>query len=208
MLRVMTRGLSYCRALVSCAAIGVCTFYGAGSVADPSEVSPIYGITMPAGYRDWAVVAVSHIPEDGPNRLKAILGNPAAIKAYRDGTVPFPDGAMLAKIEWSAEQHPEQPNKTLGEPSAFVPGELRQIGFMVKDSKKYASTGGWGYGEFKDGKPEERAGASAVDPPEQAPRQASMSNGGPCGSSERRSRLSSIRSNGRIWLPRALRSSR
>ena len=154
----MHTALKYLGALSSCAAvltIGVAS--ATDSAAQTTSASPVYGVTLPADYRDWQLVAVSHVPDAGPNRLKAILGNPAAIKAMKAGTLPLPDGAMLAKVEWHAEQHPEQSERVLGEPNAFFPGERIQLGIMVKDSKKYASTGGWGYGEFVDGKALDKA---------------------------------------------------
>ncbi len=129
----------------------------ANSGSGANSPSPIYGVTIPAGYRDWQLVSVAHIPDAGPNRLKAILGNPIAIKAFREGKLPFPDGAILAKLEWHTAQHPDQNNRVLGEPNAFIPGDPLEVGFMVKDAKKYPSTGGWGYGEFVAGKPLDKA---------------------------------------------------
>jgi hypothetical protein len=72
------------------------------------------------------------------------------VKAYRDGTLPFPDGAILAKLAWKHVLSVEFP-------AAFVPGAATTIQIMVKDSKKYASTGGWGFGRFIDGKPVDEA---------------------------------------------------
>jgi hypothetical protein len=153
-----TTALKTVSALTSCAAVlSVGMVFASNSAAQTADASPIYGVTLPAGYRDWQMVAVSHVPDAGPNRLKAILGNPAAIKALKDGTLPLPDGAILAKVEWHAEQHPELSDRVLGEPNAFIPGARLELGVMVKDSKKYASTGGWGYGEFVDGKPLDKA---------------------------------------------------
>jgi hypothetical protein len=94
------------------------------------------------GYEDWQTIAVSHNGE----KLAIILGNPAMIGAYKAGTPgngkPFPDGARMAKIHWTAKKNEEQP----GEP--FVPGALHDVDFMVKDSKKFADSGGWGYAQF------------------------------------------------------------
>jgi hypothetical protein len=84
------------------------------------------------------------------NELRGILGNEITVKAYRDGTLPFPDGAMFAKLAWKRVQSPEFTN-------AFVPGQATTVQIMVKDSKKYASTGGWGFGRFTDGKPVDQA---------------------------------------------------
>jgi len=153
-----TTALKYLSALSSCGAIlTIGIVLASDCAAQPSDASPVYGITLPAGYRDWQLVAVSHVPDAGPNRLKAILGNPVAINAMKAGTLPLPDGAVLAKVEWHAEQHPEQSDRVLGEPNTFLPGARIELGVMVKDSKRFASTGGWGYGEFVDGKPLDKA---------------------------------------------------
>jgi len=119
--------------------------------AEPAgkAVSPIFGISIPEGYRSWTLIAVSH-RTDNKDELRAILGNPAAVKALRKGTLPLPDGAMLAKLAWKREPMPEFQG-------AFKPGASPRLEFMVKNSKKYASTGGWGFARFIDGKPADEA---------------------------------------------------
>jgi hypothetical protein len=89
--------------------------------------------------------------------IRAILGNDTAIKAYREGKLPFPEGTIIARIAWSYDAS-EENNKTFGRAQSFVAGHAKNgIQFMVKDSKKYAETGGWGYAHFNDGKPAETA---------------------------------------------------
>jgi len=143
--------------LVRAVAAAACLTYVTHPLADEASsstsTSPIFGIGIPEGYREWQLVAVAHVTEPGPDRLKAILGNPLAIKAMREGTRPLPDGAILTKMAWRAEQHPEELNRTLGEPRAYLPGEPLALQIMVKDSIRYASTGGWGYAEFVNGQP-------------------------------------------------------
>jgi Cytochrome P460 len=113
------------------------------------DSSPIFGVRIPAGYRQWELIAPSH--EAGNfNELRGILGNAIAMKAYREGTLPFPDGAMLAKLAWKQEPSTEFPG-------AFVPGHATTVQIMVKDSTRYASTGGWGFGRFVDGRAVDRA---------------------------------------------------
>jgi hypothetical protein len=143
----------------------------ADEAASPS-VSPIYGITIPVGYRDWKLISVARV--GAPlNDLRAKLGNDLAIKAYRERKVPFPDGAIIARLAWkqvTSEENnnairlrsgtetrlsPEQVQKLLDE--SFVAGPPTNIQFMVKDSKKYAATGGWGFAQFDDGKPADEA---------------------------------------------------
>src|SRR3984893_5860600 len=94
------------------------------------------------GYEDWPTVAVSQTGET----IEVILGNPVMIKAYRAGVPgngkPFPDGAKMAKIHWKAKKSAEAPDPTT------VPDTLHDIDFMVKDGKRFANTGGWGYAQF------------------------------------------------------------
>jgi hypothetical protein len=80
------------------------------------------------------------------------LGNDVAIEAYRKGKVPFPDGTIIARLAWSYVPS-EENNKAFGRAQSFVAGAATNAQFMVKDSKKYATTGGWGFAQFKDGKP-------------------------------------------------------
>ena len=111
--------------------------------------SPIYGVTIPDDYRQWQLIAPAQ--EAAPlDELRAVLGNAIAIRAYREGTLPFPDGTVLAKLAWKHVPSPEF------EP-ASIPGAATTVQFMVKDSKKYAATGGWGFGRFIDGKPADEA---------------------------------------------------
>jgi len=111
--------------------------------AHAQSASPIFGVTIPEGYRQWELVGVAH-ETDPLNELRAILGNPVALKTYRAGALPFPDGTILAKLAWKHVQSTESP-------AAFVPGAATTVQIMVKDSKRYASTGGWGFGRFIGG---------------------------------------------------------
>ncbi len=116
--------------------------------ADGEEASPIFGVTIPTGYRQWELVSVAH--EAGLDELRGILGNEISMKAYREGTLPFPDGAILVKLAYKHAQSTEFKG-------AFIPGAPTTVQIMVKDSKKYAATGGWGFGRFIDGKPVDEA---------------------------------------------------
>ena len=118
--------------------------------------APVFVTTIPSGYRDWRLVSVAR--EEGElDDIRAILGNDTAIKAYREGQLPFPEGAIIARLAWSYDAS-EENNKTFGRAQSFVAGHPKNgVQFMVKDSKKYAATGGWGYAHFDDGKPAETA---------------------------------------------------
>jgi Cytochrome P460 len=122
---------------------------------EDNAASPIYGVTIPVGYRDWQLISVTH--EEGSfNQLRAQLGNDIAIKAYCEGKLPFPDGAIIVALHWNRVPSDED-NKVFGRDQAFVAGSPVNMQVMVKDSKKYAATGGWGFGHFKDGKPSDEA---------------------------------------------------
>ena len=145
-------------------AVAVATLAGVIAYAAPTpgqadgEAAPIFVTKIPSGYRDWRLISVAH-EEGSLNDIRAILGNDKAIKAYREGKLPFPDGAIIARIAWSYVPS-EENNKVFGRPQSFVPGSATDwyLQFMVRDSKKYAATGGWGFAQFnKDGKPANEA---------------------------------------------------
>ena len=95
------------------------------------------------GYEDWPVIAIS----ENSGKIAVILGNSVAIDAYKAGVPgngqPFPDGAKMAKIHWIPKKQETYP----GEP--MVPGTQHDADFMVKDSKRFADSGGWGWGAFE-----------------------------------------------------------
>ena len=95
------------------------------------------------GYETWQVIAISQNGGD----IAVIMGNSAMIDAYKDGVPdngkPFPDGARMAKIHWIPKEQETAP----GQP--MVPGTHHDVDFMVKDSKRFADSGGWGYAEFE-----------------------------------------------------------
>ncbi len=122
---------------------------------DDDQVAPIFGIKTPPGYRDWPVVSVAH-EEGSLNDLRAVLGNEIATKAYREGKLPFPDGTIIARLAWTYVPS-EENNKVFGRQQSFVAGPPTNAQFMIKDSKKYAATGGWGFAQFKNGKVDEKA---------------------------------------------------
>jgi hypothetical protein len=168
MLHPTARALKCYGAFGSCATIALCTAYVASSAAQSSQdgqppdgnASPIYGVTIPAGYRDWKLISVGRLKTDKLDQLRAQLGNDIAIKALKEGKLPFPDGAMIAALHWTYT--PSEANDKVLAPAfpgaqSFVPGSAVNVQFMIKDSKKYAATGGWGFADFKSGKPGDKA---------------------------------------------------
>lgn len=112
------------------------------AAATPSA-SPIYGVTIPAGYRKWQLIAPAE--EAAPlDELRVVLGNPEAMAAIERSAKRFPDGAVLVKLAYKRKPSPDF------EP-ATIPGQPTTVQVMVKDSRRYASTGGWGFGRFVDG---------------------------------------------------------
>jgi len=114
--------------------------------------APIFVTEIPPGYRDFRLISLSH--EAGNLKsLGAVLGNDVAIEAYREGTLPYPDGTIIAALHYTHSPS-EENNRIFGQAQSFVPGSPTNIQFMIKDSTKYAETGGWGFGSFSPaGKP-------------------------------------------------------
>jgi hypothetical protein len=130
---------------------GFAVYVARASEHADSQATPVFDVKIPAGYRDWKLISVAH--EAGNNNdLRAVLGNEAAIKAYREAKLPFPDGAIIARLAWVYTSS-EENNKVFGREQSFVAGAPINVQFMVKDSKKYPATGGWGFAQFNDGKP-------------------------------------------------------
>jgi hypothetical protein len=137
-------------AIVTLAVTAVFVALASGHAEENS--APVFVKEIPSGYRDWKLISVAH--EEGTlNDIRAILGNDVAVQAYREGKLPFPDGAIIARLAW--EYLPsEENNKVFGRRQSFVAGHpTNGVQFMVKDSKKYAATGGWGFAHFDEGKP-------------------------------------------------------
>ncbi len=150
--------------------VGMIAFMASASGQTDGEATPIYGVRLPAGYRDWPLISVATVGAPVSD-MRAKLGNGVVMKAYRSGTLPFPDGTIIARLAWkqttseennralgpAAEKQlgPEGAQKLLSE--SFVAGPALNVQFMVKDSKKYASTGGWGFAQFDDGRPADEA---------------------------------------------------
>jgi hypothetical protein len=144
-MRAVSRALGV---LSSCAAVAVIAFVAnsaAQSAKDKYTVQVPGGLAFSEfrGYESWPTIAISQQDKV----IAVILGNPAMIEAYQAGIPgngkPFPDGAKMAKVHWTpkkAEAYPGNPT---------VPGAQHDVDFMVKDSKRFADSGGWGYGAFE-----------------------------------------------------------
>lgn len=112
------------------------------------------GIEMPSGYKDWRVISVSQRTDN--NTVRVILGNDVAITAARrNQTNPWPKGSIIGKVVWKATTNAHWEK-------AVAPGDLVHAEFMIKDTAKYASTGGWGYARWKGMEQQRPHGADAV----------------------------------------------
>jgi hypothetical protein len=149
------RRQSPARIMAAIASIAALVVYIATAFSQSfGDAAPIYGIEIPSGFPDWHLISVKRLTgkqltgNGGELRqLRAQLGNDLAIKAYRDGTLPFPDGAIIAALHWN-EKSSDSDNEALsagfptsGLQSSFA-GEAVNVQFMVKDAKKYAASGG------------------------------------------------------------------
>jgi hypothetical protein len=161
------RGIAVLLAAVA-AVVGIVAYIAPASGQTDEKVAPIFLDKIPSGYRDLRLISVAH-EEGNLNSLGAILGNDVAIKAYREGKLPFPDGTLIAALHWRHAPS-EENNNVFGRSQSFVAGPTTNVQFMVKDSKKYAATGGWGFGHFneRDGKPAEVAVLKTCFPCHQA----------------------------------------
>src|SRR5262252_9246099 len=122
--------------------------FAAAMLAGAVGASPAFVTAVPPGYRDWRLISVAH--EEGDlHSFAAVLGNDVAIKAYREGQPSFPDGTIIAALHYRHVPSAEN-NKVFGRDQSFVAGSPTNMQFMVKDSKKYAATGGWGFGHFNN----------------------------------------------------------
>ena len=86
--------------LVAVAAVVAVVASSSVSGHTDEAASPIYGVTIPPGYRDWKMIAVAQLKTDKVDQLRAQLGNEIAVKAYTEGTRPFPDGAIIVALHW------------------------------------------------------------------------------------------------------------
>ena len=139
--------MKYVGALGSCAAVALSIAFVTNSPAQSTKDK--YTVAVPGGlafsefrgYEDWQTISISR----NEKVVASILGNPAMIDAYRAGFPangkPVPDGAKMAKIHWIPKQNAFFPDAT-------VPGTLLNVDFMVKDGKRFADSGGWGYAVF------------------------------------------------------------
>ena len=143
--RLLVPGITAVTTLAGCVVLGLLAASGNAQ----SHVSPVYGVAIPDGYRSWELLAPA-LEGEPLNELRAVVGNSTALQAYRSGTALFPDGTVLVKLAWKRVASPDFE-------AAAIPGPVTTVQVMVKDSKRYAKTGGWGFGRFVEGRPVDKA---------------------------------------------------
>ena len=136
--------------VVASLAVSVLAVLGGAAISAQDTGQAKYTVRVPnglafsefKGYESWQTVAISH----NEKVMAVILANPVMIKAYQSGIPangkPFPDGSQMAKVHWNPKKHQHFPDTT-------VPGTQADVDFMVKDSKRFADSGGWGWAVFK-----------------------------------------------------------
>ena len=142
--------------LALAAGLSITAAVHAQSTPQQSNASPIYGVTLPEGYRNWRVVSIAQL-RGKLTQLRVQLANDIAFKAFQDGTRPFPDGSIVAALHWTNEESEENDDafKAVNfDLQSSTAGKPVNVQFMVKDSKKYPDSAGWGFADFKDGKPQ------------------------------------------------------
>jgi hypothetical protein len=132
--------------LAAAAVAGAIAFKAPVTGYAKDDGNPVWVTKIPDGYRDWQLISVAH-EEGNLHSFAAMLGNDTAMKAFRDGKLPYPDGTIIAALHYGHVAS-EENDKVFGDQQSFVPGPPTNTQFMIKDSKKYAATGGWGFGHF------------------------------------------------------------
>jgi Cytochrome P460 len=147
-------------ALAVLAVLGATVIYAQDHSQDKYSLKSPSGIAFSdfRGYEDWSVVSSARTDEV----LKVIVANPTMIKAYKSGIPgngqPFPDGSMIAKLQWKPKKSTEAPFVV------DVPDVFKQAFLMEKDSKRFAKSGGWGYAVFNYDAPSDEFSADATSP--------------------------------------------
>ena len=140
--------------LIGLALAGVVAYVARSAAEAPAAVTSL--AKVPAGYRDWKFISIAR--EDAPiDDIRVIVGNDTAIGAYRAGRQPFPEGTIIARLAYAYDESQEN-NAAFGRSQSHVAGHPKNgLQFMLKDSKVYPRTGGWGFAQFNDGKPVDEA---------------------------------------------------
>ena len=145
-----SKTISFAAIVVTVLAVSMLAVLGGRAVSAQDAGQAKYSVRVPKGlafsefrgYEGWQTISISH----SEKLIAVILGNPEMINAYKSGIPgngqPFPDGSKMAKIHWNPKKHETFTTTT-------VSGSLHDVDFMVKDAKRFADSGGWGWAAFK-----------------------------------------------------------
>jgi len=115
--------------------------------AQANQITPPL-IKLPNNYRRWQLISVAH--EEGDlHDLRGILANDVAARAFRNNATEFPNGSKIVRLAWQYSSSAEN-NRAFGREQSFVAGAPTNIQLMVRDTRRYAATGGWGYAQFAE----------------------------------------------------------
>jgi hypothetical protein len=154
-----TRTRSRAALLLPILPLAVLAFGAAGSRSALPQ-SDAQTAPLPSDYRQWQVVSVAHEAGD-LNDIRVILANPIALAAFRSGKRPFPDGSMIARLAWTLVPS-DRNNAIFGREQSFVAGAPTNVQIEVKNARMFAGTGGWGYAQFRNGRPDPKAQPSTT----------------------------------------------
>jgi hypothetical protein len=116
--------------LSTCGLLVATLVFGISAIAIKDRGSPVYGVKLPKGYRDWKLISVAH--EAGKNNdIRAILGNDIAVNAFRAGKRPFPDGAIIVRLAWRYDSSPRN-DSVFPAPQSFVAGPPTNVQVSAK----------------------------------------------------------------------------
>jgi hypothetical protein len=119
------------------------------SLGAVSTISAGDDVPFPNGLRDWFVVNSMIVTKDSPisdqiGGMHIIYVNAKGLPTLKaGGPFPYPDGTVFAD-----DVHEFSVND-----GSYVEGHKKAVTVMVKDAKKYATTGGWGFQVWAGGDP-------------------------------------------------------
>lgn len=107
-------------------------------VATPKTPVSLNGIPYSSDYKNWKIISITDKFDGGSMRI--VYGNDIMVTAIKNRQLPFPDGARIVKVVWGKQTEDAEGN--------VLPGNFQNAQFMIKDSKKYSATEGWGFAKF------------------------------------------------------------
>jgi Cytochrome P460 len=151
--------LAITASIVSCS-IGTTLFAQQGKTCYPPEYTSSGEFILPKNFHEWIYVGSPFTP----NALNGGMANfpefhnvymePCSYEKYQQTNV-FPEGTIFFKELQLTLPPPDNADGSRTEPSGrgYFPGPYNGADSTVKDTKRYADTGGWGYYNFNHHEP-------------------------------------------------------